>query len=408
MDKKSEVNIMQENNFPLQGLKVIDLATMMAAPWAATYLADYGADVIKVEHPKTGDGMRKFGAMKDGKAVFWKSLSRNKKCITLDLKKGKEVFLKLIQWADVLIENFRPGTMEKWGCGWEVLSAANSRLIWLRVSGFGQDGPYATRGGFGTVAEGMSGFAALNGYPDSPPTLPPNALADGVCSAYAAMAIMMAIYERDVLGGNKGQIIDISLYEPLMRLMESNIMEYSVLGIKAKRMGSRIVSAAPRNLYKTKENKWICLSGSAQPIAENVFRAIGRPDLIADPRFCDNPSRVKNVEELDDIIGEWIGQHTLEEVMEQFLKAGAVVGPIYEVDQIFEDEQVKARGSLIEVEDKDFGPIKLPNMVAKFSRTPGAIKFTGGDKGEYNKQIYCDLLGLSPEELAKLQEDEVI
>ena len=408
MVKKAEVNRMQENSFPLQGLKVIDLATMMAAPWAATYLADYGAEVIKVEHPKTGDVLRKFGAMKDGKAVFWKTIARNKKCITLDLKKGKEVFLKLIQWADVLIENFRPGTMEKWGVGWDVLSEVNPRLIWLRVSGFGQEGPYATRGGFGTVAEGMSGFAGLNGYPDTPPTLPPNALADGVCSAYAAMAIMMAIYERDVLGSNKGQVIDISLYEPLLRLMESNLMEYSVLGIKANRMGSRIVSAAPRNLYQTKENKWVGISGSSQPIAENVFRAIGRPELIDDPRFCDNPSRVKNVEALDAVIGAWVGQHTLEEVMEQFLQANAVVGPIYEVDQIFEDEQVKARESFVEIEDKDFGAIKLPNMVAKFSRTPGAVKFTGGDKGQYNKEIYCDLLGLTPEELLQLQEDEVV
>lgn len=399
---------MEENHFPLRGLKVIDMATMMAAPWAAAYLGDYGAEVIKVEHPKTGDGMRQFGALKDGQAVFWKTLSRNKRCITLDVKKGQAVFLKLIQWADVLIENFRPGTMEKWGLGWDVISTANPRIIWLRVSGFGQEGPYAARGGFGTVAESMCGFAALNGYPDSPPTLPPNALADGVCSAFAAMAIMIALYERDVLGSAKGQIIDISLYEPLMRLLESSVMEYSVLGLKSKRMGSRIASAAPRNLYQTKEKKWISLSGSAQPIAENVFRAIGRPDLITDPRFCDNPGRVKNVEELDAIIGEWIGRHSQEEVMEKFLEAQAVVGPIYEMDQIFEDEHFNARESLVEVEDEDFGTIKLPNTFAKFSRTPGAVQFTGGAKGAYNKKIYCDLLGLSPEELQKLQADGAI
>ncbi len=399
---------MQENNLPLRGLKVIDLATMMAAPWAAAYLGDYGAEVIKVEHPKTGDGMRKFGASKDGKGVFWKSLSRNKQCITLDVKNGKEVFLKLIQWADVLIENFRPGTMEKWGLGWEVIREANPRIIWLRVSGFGQEGPYASRGGFGTVAEGMCGFAALNGYHDSPPTLPPNALADGVCSAFAALAIMIALYERDALGSAKGQIIDISLYEPLMRLLESNVMEYSVLGLKSPRMGSRIASAAPRNLYQTKGGRWIGLSGSAQPIAENVFRAIGRPDLIKDPRFCDNPSRVKHVEELDAIIGEWIGSHSLDEVMETFLEAQAVVGPVYEMDQIFEDVHFKARESLVEVEDEDFGTIKMPNTFAKFSRTPGAVQFAGGAKGADNKKIYCDLLGLSLEELQKLQEDGVV
>ncbi|MGC1402416.1 MAG: CoA transferase [Thermodesulfobacteriota bacterium] len=399
---------MKEDNLPLRGLKVIDLATMMAAPWAAAYLGDYGAEVIKVEHPVTGDGMRKFGALKNGQAVFWKTLSRNKRCITLDVKKGQEVFLKLIQWADVLIENFRPGTMEKWGLGWEVISAANPKIIWLRVSGFGQEGPYATRGGFGTVAEGMCGFAALNGYPDSPPTLPPNALADGVCSSFAALAIMIALYERDILGGGQGQIIDISLYEPLMRLLEGNVMEYSVLGLKSQRMGSRIASAAPRNLYKTKGGRWISLSGSAQPIAENVFRAIGRPELIKDPRFCDNPSRVKHVEELDAIIGEWIGNHSQEEVMKTFLEAQAVVGPVYEMDQIFDDPHFKARQSLIEVEDEDFGTIKLPNTFARFSRTPGAVRFTGGAKGADNQKIYCDLLGLSPEEMIKLQEDKVV
>lgn len=399
---------MEKDNLPLRGLKVIDMATMMAAPWAAAYLGDYGAEVIKVEHPKIGDGMRKFGALKDGQSVFWKTLSRNKRCITLDVKKGQAVFLKLIQWADVLIENFRPGTMEKWGLGWEVISGANPKIIWLRVSGFGQEGPYATRGGFGTVAEGMCGFAALNGYPDSPPTLPPNALADGVCSSFAALAIMIALYEREVLGGGKGQIIDISLYEPLMRLLEGNVMEYSVLGLKSQRMGSRIASAAPRNLYKTKEGRWISLSGSAQPIAENVFKAIGRPELITDPKFCDNPSRVKNVVELDAIIGEWIGRHTQEEVMEIFLKAQAVVGPIYEMDQIFEDVHFKDRESLVAVEDEDFGRIKMPNTFAKFSRTPGTVQFTGGAKGVDNQKIYCNLLGLSLEELAKLQEDGVV
>jgi crotonobetainyl-CoA:carnitine CoA-transferase CaiB-like acyl-CoA transferase len=399
---------MEEKKLPLQGLKVIDMATMMAAPWAAVYLGDFGAEVIKIEHPKVGDGMRKFGALKDGQSVFWKTLSRNKHCITLDVKRGQSVFLKLIQWADVLIENFRPGTMEKWGLGWEVIQEANPKLIWLRVSGFGQEGPYASRGGFGTVAEGMCGFAYLNGYPDSPPTLPPNALADGVCGSFAALAIMMALYERDVLRSGQGQIIDISLYEPLMRLLEGPVMEYSVLGLKSQRMGSRIASAAPRNLYKTKGGRWIGLSGSAQAIAENVFKAIGRPELITDPRFCDNPSRVKNVEELDAIIGEWIGNHTLDEVMKTFLDAQAVVGPVYEMDQIFEDPHFKARETFVEVEDADFGPIKLPNNFAKFSRTPGSIRFTGGAKGEANEKIYRELLGLSNQEMERLKEEGII
>jgi formyl-CoA transferase len=401
---------MQKQDLPLKGLKILDIATMIAAPLAATYMGDFGAEVIKIEHPVSGDNVRKFGAVKDGKGVYWKSLARNKKCITLELKKpeGQELFLKLVAWADVLIENFRPGTMEKWGLGWEVLKAANPSLIWLRVSGFGQEGPYAARAGFGTVAEGMSGFAAINGYPDGPPTLPPLALADGVCSAFAAYATMVAIYERDLLGSKKGQIIDISLYEPLMRLMEVCLLEYSVLGLIPQRMGNRIASSAPRNSYRTKEGKWICLSGSAQPITENLFQAMGRPDLIADPRFCDNANRVKNVDELDVIVGEWIGRHSMDEVVARLMAAGAVVGPIYEVDQIFADEHIKLRESFVQVPDKDFGPISMPNIFAKLSRTPGSIQFSGEDKGAHNQEIYCGLLGLSLEELRGLQEKEVI
>ena len=401
---------MEESKFPLRGLKVIDLATMMAAPWAATYLADFGAEVIKIEHPVTGDTSRNFGAKKDGKGVFWKTLARNKQCITLDLKQpvGKDLFLKLIEQTDVLVENFRPGTMEKWGLDWGTLTGVNPKLIWLRVTGFGQEGPYSSRGGFGSIAEGLSGFAAANGYPDSPPTLPPLPLADGVCSVFAGLAVMMALYERDAIGSGKGQIIDISLYEPLMRLMETSLVEYSVMGIKPKRLGNRLAAAAPRNLYQTSEGKWVSLSGSAQPIAANVFKAIGKPDLINDPKFHDNAARIKNVEELDLIIGEWIGSHTLEEVLAKFTDTGAIIGSVYEVDQIFADEHFKARDSLVEVMDNDFGLIKMPGMFAKFSRTPGEVRFSGPAKGAHNQEIFCGQLGISPAELEELKAKGVV
>jgi len=394
------------NTLPLQGLKVIDCSTMLAAPWAATYLADFGAEVIKVEHPQTGDQCRRFGAVKDGIGLIWKTISRNKKCITLNLshEEGNKLFLRLIQEADVLIENFRPGTLEKWGLGWDVLSAVNPRLIMLRCTGFGQEGPYADRGGFGTVAEGMSGFASMNGYPDSPPTLPPIALADGVAGIQAALSIMIAVYERDVQGSGRGQVIDLCLYEPLMRLMEGSIVEYSVLGKVPGRVGNRINSAAPRNVYKAKDGRWAALSASSQPIAENVFQAIGRPELIEDPRFCDNPSRVGEVEELDRIIGAWIGEHALEEVVSTFLAAGAVIGPIYDLDQLFSDAHYKFRQSLVEIEDKDFGTVSMPNVAAKFSRTPGRINHTGPDRGEHNQEIYAGLLAISEEEMKRLQE----
>jgi formyl-CoA transferase len=396
-------------NPPLSGLKVIDAATMMAAPWAATYLGDYGAEVIKVEHPKTGDQSRKFGTVKDDIGLFWKSLSRNKKCVTLNFSRpeGQEVFLKLAKDADVFIENFRPGTLEKWGLGWDVLHANNPRLIVLRCTGFGQTGPYAQRAGFGTVAESMSGFAAMNGYPDSGPTLPPIALADGVTSIFAALAIMIAVYERDVRGSGLGQVIDICLYEPLMRLVEASIIDYDLLKILPTRMGNRINTAAPRTVYKTGDGKWVGLSASAQPIAEKVFQAIGRPELITDPRFKDNPSRVQNVDELDAIIGGWMLEHTQAEVMDILLGAGAVVGPIYNMDQIFTDPQVVHRESLVSVKDKDFGQVTMPNVVAKFSRTPGSIRFTGPAKGEHNEEVF-GALGLSADDLKRLKDKEVI
>lgn len=394
------------NTLPLRGLKVIDCSTMLAAPWAATYLADFGAEVIKIEHPKHGDQCRWFGAVKGGVGLTWKTISRNKKCITLNLShaEGSKLFLRLIQEADVVIENFRPGTLEKWGLGWDVLNQINPRLILLRCTGFGQEGPYATRGGFGTVAEGMSGFAAMNGYPDSPPTLPPIALADGVAGIQSALCIMTAIYERDVLGSGIGQVIDISLYEPLMRLMEGSVVEYSVLGTVPSRVGNRINSAAPRNAYKTKNGRWVALSASSQQIAENVFHAIGRPELIDDLRFRDNPSRIRNVEELDNIIGTWISEYSMEEVVDTFMAAGAVIGPIYDIDQLFTDEHIKYRQSLVEVVDKDFGNVIMPNVAAKFSRTPGRITHTGPEKGAHNQEIFAEHLGLSTADINRLKE----
>jgi crotonobetainyl-CoA:carnitine CoA-transferase CaiB-like acyl-CoA transferase len=389
---------------------VVDASTMMAAPWAATYLADFGADVIKVEHPVGGDQVRRFGAVVDDVGLFWKTLSRNKRCVTLDLRKeeGKHLFLKLMEAADVLIENFRPGTLERWGLGPDVLQERNPRLIVLRCTGFGQDGPYADRGGFGSVAEAMSGFAFMNGYPDGPPTLPPIALADGVTSAFAALSIMIALYERDVVGSATGQVIDINLYEPLMRLIEASVVDHGLTGAIPGRIGNRMNSAAPRNVYRTKDDKWIALSASSQSIAEKLFRAIGRPDLIDDPRFRDNPSRVENVDDLDGIIEEWMSGHALEAVMEILLEAGAVVGPVYDMGDLFTDPHVINRGSIVEVDDEDFGKLSMPNVVAHFSRTPGEIRHTGPAKGAHNSEVFVGELGLTEAELEAMRENGVI
>ncbi len=336
---------------PLQGLKVIDLAIMMAAPWAATFLADYGAEVLKVEHPETGDHARHFGLSKDGQPVFWKTLARNKRSVTVNLKDegGQEVVRRMVQNADVVVENFRPGVLAGWGLGYEQLALANPRVIMLSVTGYGQDGPYASRAGVGTLLEAMSGFAYTNGHPDGPPTLPAVPLADGVAGAFGAMSILAAVYERDVVGSNKGQQIDVSLFEPLARLHEGHVLEYSALGLVRGRLGNRSLSSAPsapRNVYRAADDRWVALSASAQPVFERLVRAVGRAELIQDPRFLTNHDRIQNAAALDEIVGAWIGERTRDEVIEPLSRSGAAVEPIYNAQELLGDPQVRARGSL--------------------------------------------------------------
>lgn len=401
---------MSENNQALHDLVVIDAATMLAAPWAATFLGDFGATVIKVEHPEKGDTGRNYGKQKDGRSVLWTSLSRNKRCITLNLGKpeGQEVFKKLAAKADVLIENYRPGTLEKWNIGWNTLSALNPSLVMLRTTGFGQEGPYAQRGGFGTVAEAMSGFSSINGYPDGPPTLPGMALADGVCGIAGALSVMIALHERGRNPERKGQYIDITLYEPLMRLVEPHILAYDLLGQIAGRVGNSSVSVAPRNAYQAKDGTWLAMSGAAQPIAANVFKAVGRPELIKDERFCNNAARMKNKQLLDEIIGSWIKERDFEEVQRVFGECGAVIGSMYDMSQLYQDPHYKARESFISVEDESFGTVHMPGVLAKFSRTPGRVKSTGPAKGKHNEEIFLNMLGMSESDLAGLKKKGII
>ena len=398
------------DNLPLRDITVIDAATMLAAPWSAVFLADYGANVIKVEHPEKGDTARAYGKQKDGVGVLWKSMARNKKCVTLNLGKpeGQEIFRKLAAKADVVIENYRPGTLEKWNIGYEQLSAVNPGLIMLRTTGFGQTGPYSQRGGFGTVAEAMSGFASINGAKGGPPTLPGMALADGVCGIFGALSIMIALHERNLNPEKKGQYIDISLYEPLMRLVEPHILSFDQLGLIAPRVGNASVSVAPRNAYVTKDGTWVALSGAAQPIAANVFKAVGRPELIEDERFCNNAARMKNVEELDAIIGGWIKEREWPEVQRVFSECGAVIGPMYDMSQLFDDEHYKARESFVSIQDEELGTVRMPNVAAKFSRTPGKVVSAGAPKGKHNEAVFHDMLGLVQAELDGLREKGII
>jgi crotonobetainyl-CoA:carnitine CoA-transferase CaiB-like acyl-CoA transferase len=306
----------EEHVLPLTGIRVLDIATLAAAPWSAASLAEFGADVIKVEYPGTGDHMRRWGTPKNGQSLFWKSMGRNKRSITLNLStpQGANLFKELVATADVVIENFRPGTLERWGIGYETLKAIRPSLVMLRITGFGQTGPYSKRPGFGTLAESLSAVAHLTGFPDGPPVLPNMPLADGVAGLTGAFAVMVALYFRDAHQGT-GQMIDVSLFEPLLRLVEPALLDYDQFGIERTRIGNISDHVAPRNTYQCSDGRWIALSASAQSIFERLMRIIGRPELITDVRFSTNAARLKYIGILDPIIAHWMNAHTRPEVL---------------------------------------------------------------------------------------------
>ena len=390
---------------------MVDFSGMISGGFATMTLADFGADVVKIEHPEYTDPLRDWPPMENGTSLWWKSIGRNKQCITLDLKSddGREMALDLVEEADVVFENFRPGKMEEWDLGYEDLKAVNEDVIFVRISGYGQTGPMSHKPGFGTVAEAMSGWAHVNGFEDREPLLPPISLADLVAALYAVQSTMFAIFERDV-GANasgEGQVIDVSLYEPLFRLFVSDVEAYDKTGRVPQRTGNSHPNSSPRGVYET-EDGYIALSASAQVIFERVMHAIGRPELIDDERFETNEKRVDHADELDAIIEEWTSQHPTEEVIETMDEKEAIVGPINDIGDIFEDEQFQARNDIVEIEDDDVGSLKTPNTVPKFSRTPGDVSHAGPRHGEHNERIYRERLDLSEEELEELRNKEVI
>ncbi|MEF8786053.1 MAG: CoA transferase [Haloarculaceae archaeon] len=394
---------------PLDGLTVVEAGSMISAGTVGRFLADFGAEVIKVEHPKTGDHLRQFGPQKEGTGLWWKYLGRNKKSVTLDIstEEGQVVFEDLVSEADALIENFRPGTLERWNLGYDHLSELNPDLVMLRLTGFGQTGPYSERPGFGTLAEAMSGFAYLNGYPDKEPLLPPTGLADGIAAMFSTFAIMFALYNRDANGGS-GQYIDTSLIEPIFSLIGPQPLRYQQLDEVEKRSGNRSTSSAPRNVYETGDGRAVAISASAQPIAMRVFDAIERPDLKDDPRFEDNEKRLENVEELDAIIQDWMDDHTREEVIDRFEEYEATIAPIYNVADIMEDEHYQARDALVEIEDDQLGEGLVQNTFPRFSETPGEITHLGPQLGAHNEEVYGEHLSYDEETLADLQSEGVI
>ncbi len=395
---------------PLNGIRVLDISTVYAAPITAMLLGDYGADVIKVEHPR-GDPARSHGANKDGHGLWWKVISRNKRCVTLNLgtPEGQQILRDLVVDADVLVENFRPGVLEKWGLGPEQLHSLNPGLIMLRVTGFGQTGPYARRRAFGTLAEAMSGFAHQTGDEDGPPTLPPFGLADGVTGIAGAFAVMTALYHRATPEGDgRGQVIDLSLLEPLVGILGPGPTAFDQLGAVPGRQGNRSPNNAPRNAYLTRDDRWVAISASATSVAERVMRLVGRPDIVEQPWFASAGERSRNGDLLDDAVAKWIAARPLTEVTEEFERVGAALAPIYDVAQLMNDPHVKARETITTVDDEDLGPVKMQNLMFRMARTPGCIRFPGRRLGQDNDRFYRESLGLDPEHVAALQEKGVL
>jgi crotonobetainyl-CoA:carnitine CoA-transferase CaiB-like acyl-CoA transferase len=395
---------------PLHGLRVLDISTVYAAPITAMLLGDFGADVIKVEHPR-GDPARSHGASKEGHGLWWKVISRNKRCVTLNLgaPEGQQILRELALDADVLVENFRPGVLEGWGLGPEQLHVLNPGLIMLRVTGFGQTGPYARRRAFGTLAEAMSGFAHQTGEEDGPPTLPPFGLADGVAGIAGALAVMTALYHRATREGNeRGQVIDLSLLEPLVGILGPGPTAFDQLGAVAGRQGNRSPNNAPRNAYLTSDDRWVAISASATSVAERVMRLVGRPDIVEQPWFSSAGERSRNGDLLDEAVAKWIAARPLSEVTEEFERVGAALAPIYDVEQLMNDPHVIARETITTVEDEDLGPMKMQNLMFRMLRTPGSIRFPGRRLGQDNEQFYRESLGLTDEYVAALREKGVL
>ncbi|MFI7672709.1 CaiB/BaiF CoA transferase family protein [Actinophytocola sp. NPDC049390] len=388
---------------PLAGIRVLDVSTLFAGPLAATFLGDFGADVIKVEHPRRPDAARGHGPAKDGVNLWWKTLGRNKKTVTLDLGKpeGARLLLALAAEADVLIENFRPGTLERWGVGPAELHSTNPRLVVARVTAFGQFGPYSSRPGFGSLAEAMSGFAALTGEPDGPPTLPPFGLADGIAALATAYAVMVG------LRTGVGQVIDMAIIEPILMLLGGQITAYDQLGHVQPRTGNRSVNNAPRNVYRTADGDWVAVSTSSQSIAERVLRLVGRPDVVDEPWFATGHQRAQHADELDAAVSSWIAARSTDEVVAEFEKAQAAISRVYDVRGVLSDPQYRALGTVQTVDDDELGPVKMQNVLFRMSETPGAIRWAGRPHGADTDEVLAKV-GVTREQLAALREAGIV
>jgi formyl-CoA transferase len=397
---------------PLAGIRVVELGMLLAGPFTGRLLGDMGAEIVKVEPPGKPDPLREWGkARYKGRSLWWPVQSRNKKCVTLNLRteKGQELLLDLARQSDVLVENFRPGTLEKWNLGWERLSEANPRLILCRVSGYGQTGPYAPRAGFASVAEAMGGIRHINGFPGEPPPRMHISLGDSLAGMFAAQGILAALYHRDALGGGHGQVVDVSLLESSFALLESTVPEYDRLGIVRGPSGTGLAGVAPSNIFKSRDDKWVVIAANADNVFRRLCEAMGRPELADDERFATHLARGDHQAEIEGIVAAWARERDASEIDRVLNDAGVICGPIYTIADIFEDVHFRARDMLVEHEDPEIGSFLGPGIVPKFSETPGEVRWSAPwEHGSHNSEIFGELLGLSDDELAELREEGVV
>lgn len=393
----------------LKGIRVLDVTTVIAAPFAAGLMADFGADVIKVELPGSGDPFRKLGPYHKGHALRWATMARNKRCITLDLRQeaGKEVFLQLVAKSDLILENFRTGTLAKWGLDYEILRKVNPKIIVVHVTGYGQTGPNKDKAGFGTPATAYSGMTYITGYPDRPPVSPSFSLTDYISGLYAVMGALMALYHRDALKG-LGQEVDVSLYEGIFRMLELLVADYDKNNRIRERKPMLSGTSSPGGTYQTRDGQWVVLVTSTDKTFEYLAKAMNREDLLSNPKFSTNAARLKNDDETDTIVRNWIGSHDYNNIKTILDDAGVPVNLIYNIKDIFEDPHYKARENIVEMPHPQLKTIKMPGVVPKMSATPGEIKWVGPELGAHNEEVFRSLLNYNTEEINRLKEQGVI
>ncbi|MFL5273720.1 MAG: CaiB/BaiF CoA transferase family protein [Anaeromyxobacteraceae bacterium] len=393
---------------PLQGITVLELGTLIAGPYAGSLLAQFGADVIKIEPPRQGDPLRVWRKLHGGTSLWWYAQSRNKRSVTLDLKaeKGQQIVRALVERADVVIENFRPGWLEQHGLGWEELSRINPSLVMVRVSGYGQTGPYRDRPGFAAVAESMGGLRYLSGYPDRPPVRVGVSIGDSLASLYGVIGALLALHHLKVNGG-KGQLVDVALYEAVFGIMESLIPEFSVGGQVRERAGARLPGISPSNTYRCSDGRYVVVAGNSDPIFKRLMRAIGRDDLAEDPRLEHNDGRVRHDDLLDQAISAWTGRHSAEEVLRALDAAAVPSGKIYTAADIHADPHYRARGMLEPATLPDGTPFDLPGIVPRLTETPGATRWLGPPLGAHTAEVLASI-GLDEHAVEALRAEGVV